>query len=98
MNQLAQTIILTGAAITAVYIIARAIRRGFGFSVRTVQETIAFKQRLDVTCQVVASELLPNGGGSLKDRVTNIEAHLGCGATCPDSSVVDSSQVATETV
>jgi len=62
---LAQTIIVAGATVTAAIILARFVRGVY----RLVRQ-------LDLIHTTILAELLPNGGSSIKDQITRIDARV----------------------
>ena len=61
----AQTIIVAGATVTAAIILARFVRGVY----RLVRQ-------LDLIHTTILAELLPNGGSSIKDQITRIDARV----------------------
>jgi len=60
-----QLVVLTAATITALVIIGRALRGVY-----------RFVKRMDVIHSTILSELLPNGGSSIKDQISRIDARV----------------------
>jgi hypothetical protein len=66
---LAQSIIVAGAVVTALIVIARFVRR-------SVKSSYKFVRRLDLIHTTILQELLPNGGHSLKDQISRIDTRV----------------------
>ena len=65
MSLIAQDIILTGAAVGALLVIWRFVRAAY----RLVKQ-------LDLIHTTILTELLPNHGGSIKDKIDDIAARV----------------------
>lgn len=65
LGGLAQAIIVTGAVVTALFVLARSVR-----------STYRFVRRLDLIHTTILQELLPNGGSSLKDQISRIDRRI----------------------
>jgi len=62
---LAQTIIVAGATVTALFVIGRSVRSSYRFA-----------RRLELIHTTILAELLPNHGGSIKDKIDDIAARV----------------------
>ena len=65
MSLIAQDIIMTGAAVGALLVIWRFVRAAY----RLVKQ-------LDLIHTTILTELLPNHGGSIKDKIDDIAARV----------------------
>lgn len=76
ITHILQLVVLTGAAITGLYIIARALRKLGAFVAASVRGCVELQRKFNLVYETVSNEMHPNCGGSMKDLIESFVARF----------------------